>query len=363
MNKKIIFVITRGDTIGGAQTHLILLCKHLQTKNIDIKVIVGGANTILRNKLKSINIDTYEINHMKREISAMNDLLALFLLIKIFIREKPNLISAHSSKAGILSRLASFILKIPIVFTVHGWAFTEGVEENKRKLYINIEKFLAKITNKIIAVSDYDYQLAIKENVCNRDKIIMIHNGIDFTDYTKLKKESNILNLVMVARFDKPKDQLKLIKSVQNINGIKLHLIGDGPKVSDCISYVQLNNLNEKIVFLGYSDNVKSYLLDMDIFILISNYEGFPISTLEAMSVGLPIIISDVGGASESIINGDNGFAVQNDVESIAAAIIKLKNNDNLRDLMGLNSLKIVKEKFSSLKMTNETFDVFKSYF
>lgn len=359
--KKILFIITRGDIIGGAQSHLLIICKNFILKGVDVKVIVGGTNTILKKKLEEFNIQTIEIKHLKRDISLYNDFISLLKIIWFVFKYKPNLISSHSSKAGILSRFASFISKVPVVFTAHGWAFTEGVNENKRKKYIKIESFLAKITDKIIAVSNYDYNLAIKEKVCNFSKIHMIHNGIDTTSIIKIPNENTIVNLVMVARFDIPKDQLKLIKAVSELNNVNLFLIGDGPNLQECISFVNNNNLNNKITFMGYVDNVINFLIDMDIFILISNYEGFPISTIEAMSVGLPIIISNVGGASEAIVNGKNGFVVENNIYNIKNSILTLVNNIGLRKEMGKQSLLIFNENFTSKKMVDETFALFES--
>lgn len=357
----VVFIITRGDVIGGAQTHLLIMCKSFIEKGINVNVIVGGRNTILKTKLETFNIKTKEIKFLKRNISPFFDLLSLILIIFYLFKQKPDLVSAHSSKAGILSRLACFITKTTIVFTAHGWSFTEGVESSKRKLYIKIEKYLSLITDKIIAVSTYDYNLALKEGVCTFSKLEKVYNGIIEPSKIKLINKSSIVNIVMVARFDAPKDQLKLIKSIENIENALLYLIGDGPNLKKIEEYLFQNNLNNKVKLLGYVDNVLEVLTTMDIFVLISDYEGFPISTIEAMSVGLPVVISNVGGASEAVVNELNGFIVENRIQNINSALSILVKDRSLRESMGNNSLSLFKSKFSASTMVNDTLNIFNS--
>jgi glycosyltransferase involved in cell wall biosynthesis len=361
MNNKILFVITRGDIIGGAQSHLLILCEKLINENRDIAVIVGGKDTILKKRLDEMNILTKEINWLKRDISFLSDLISFLLLLKYFISIKPKLVSVHSSKVGLLARIASFFLRIPVVFTAHGWSFTEGVDSLKRRQYIKIETFLSSISSKIIVVSSYDYHLALKEKVCSSEKIILIHNGIIDTKMQRKFNETKTINIAMVARFDLPKDQLKLIKSVTGLANVKLHLVGDGPMLNQAKEFVNSNNLNAKVVFTGFVENVIELLTDMDIFALISNYEGFPMSTLEAMSVGLPIVISNVGGASEAVINGENGLLVNNDISSITKALQILSVDEKVRNRMGQRSRQFFLENFEASTMVSKTLNLFDS--
>ncbi|MEY4273280.1 MAG: hypothetical protein RL638_228 [Bacteroidota bacterium] len=358
---KICFVITRGDIIGGAQSHLLILCEKFVQNNLEVEVILGGRNTLLSQKLNELGIKTYEIESIRREISPWYDLLSLCVLIKILFRSKPSIVSAHSSKAGLLARIACYILSYPIIFTAHGWAFTEGVNPSKRKIYRQIEYFLAKVSSKIIAVSQYDFDLAINENVCSKEKIELIHNGIIDSNLLRKTKNSEFVRFVMVARFDIPKNHLLLIKAFSELNGVKLYLVGDGPLLNDSINYVRDKGLSEKVEFVGFIENVKEFLTTMDVFILISDYEGFPMSTLEAMSVGLPVVISNVGGATEAVFHGDNGFVVENDVSNIKSAIAQIASDNQLRLEMGVRSRQIFLENFEANIMVSKTLDLFRS--
>jgi glycosyltransferase involved in cell wall biosynthesis len=356
---RILFIITRGDVIGGAQSHLLIMCRGFIEKGVEVRVLLGGQNTILKRKLDQLNIVSKELKYLKREISFFNDFISLITITKYIIRFKPSLVSSHSSKSGILARVACLLSKTPNVFTAHGWSFTEGVSNYKRKIYIIIEKIMASITDKIIAVSNYDLNLALTENVCSITKIQLIYNGIIDPQVVKFDNNGVITNLVMVARFDKPKDQLKLINSIKDIDNVVLYLIGDGPNFYICEKFVTENNLTNKVKLVGYIDDVTNFLIKMDVFILISDYEGFPMSTIEAMSVGLPVIISNVGGASEAIIEGINGFIVENNEENIRSAICKLIEDKTLLVNMGRNSHHIYSKNFNSKLMVENTFKLF----
>ncbi len=362
---KILLIITRGDTIGGAQSHVITLCEGLLSQNFKVELIVGGEKSILSNILSAKGVVVHHVSSFHREINFIFDIISLLDIIKVIKSINPDIVSLHSSKAGFIGRLACKICKIPCVFTAHGWAFTEGVKSHKRYIFIIIEILLSKITNKVIAVSKYDFNLAIKYNVCLPPKLVQIYNGINFSNVIRTTRNSfDIIDLVMVARFDIPKDQLKLIKSIIPITNIRLNLIGDGPNLLECRKYVDDLGIQNKVIFHGFVSNVRDFIKNMDIFILISNYEGFPISTIEAMSVGMPIIISNVGGASEAVINGENGYLVDNqDLNTITNAVKNFTIDPQLIDKMGLKSRELYLNCFESKKMVDSTIITFKNAF
>lgn len=358
----IVIFITRGDTIGGAQSHTITLAENLVKNNFRVSFIVGGEKGILSNFLENKGYIVNNIKHFKRHISPFYDLISFFEISKILLKCKPDLLSIHSAKAGFIGRIICKLFKIPNVFTVHGWSFTDGIPSPKKQFYIFLEKILSSLSKKIIVVSDYDKKLAIKYRVCSENKLITIHNGIDSreSEYEQYKHSNPFCNVVMVARFEKPKLQKKLILAIKNIDNVHLHLLGDGPDLIVCRKIVEELNLSTKVTFYGHKDDVVNFLHTMDIFVLVSRYEAFPISTLEAMSVGLPILISNVGGTSESVVHGFNGYLLENnDSETIELFLQKLISDNELRRNMGINSRKLFHEKFTSEVMLHKTISVF----
>jgi glycosyltransferase involved in cell wall biosynthesis len=354
-------LITRGDTIGGAQSHIITLAENLLKRKYRVSFIVGGKAGVLTNYLINNGFIVYSVPALRRNINPIFDLISLFHIVQIIREIKPDFLSIHSTKAGIIGRIVCKFLKIPNVFTVHGWSFTEGIASPKKEFFIFFEKLLSKLSKKIIVVSDYDKKLAIKYGICDSEKLVTIHNGINIpVESKRIINNTGIINIVMVARFDTPKDQKSLILAIKNINYVHLHLLGDGPNLIDCKNLVEDLSLSRNVTFYGHMENVLQFLESMDVFVLISKYEAFPISTLEAMSVGLPILISNVGGTSESVFHGSNGFLLDNnDPIHIEKFLKDLVLNVKIRDEMGTNSKRIFYEKFTSDIMVNKTLSVF----
>ena len=340
---KICYIITKADEIGGAQIHIRDLSKNL-LKDGHIPVVITGEKGLLVDYLSEMGVEVYVVHDLQRAISVRRDLGALFKLSRLIKKIKPDLVSLHSSKAGVLGRIAC-ALNVRVVFTAHGWAFANGVAENEKRKYIKIERFFSKFSNKIITVSEQDKKLALKYKVATDHKQVVIHNGMyDLSvekDCNILDGENDVCNLVMVARFSEQKDHKTLFRALECLRNEKwhLHLIGKGPDLEDNIRIVESLNLSSRITFLGERNDVDEYLLKMDIFLLIANWEGFPRSILEAMRSYLPIIASDVGGVSEAIIDTENGYLIpRGDYKLLAERIKSLIRDTELRTSMGIKN-------------------------
>lgn len=360
---KILIIITRGDTIGGAQTHVASISKKFIENGHEVKVIFGGEMGPFADLLKVNNIPHFNVLSFSNKFSIIND-LKTYKNIKDIVEDfKPELISLHSTKAGILGRVIAKRVGLPVVLTVHGWSFTSGIPFYKRAVSTFVEKSLSFMVDKYILVSSYDSDIAKKLNFKN-SKLIVVHNGVeDFFDTSnEQKKTKTNLSIVMVARFDNQKNQKLLIDVCKDISEIELSFIGDGPLLDEMQSYT--NNLNSlcKINFLGLRFDVKKLLKEYDVFALISNWEGFPISTIEAMCVEMPVIVSDVGGAAECVEEGINGYVVRNnDKDYLRNAILELRDNKSLLEKYGKNSRKIFLARFNDQVMYDETQLIFRS--
>ena len=322
-NLKVIYVITLPD-LGGAQSHVLELMKNMPERGIDV-VLITGKNGWLTEQAALLNIKTYIISYLVRQISPWNDMRAIIKLKNIIKKEKPNVVHCHSSKAGILGRIAAKMCLVPSVFTVHGWAFTDGVSKKKRNIYRFIENIAGYITNEIICVSDYDKNLGIKMLPKHKNKMITIHNCIpDENQYIKNWDKNSIgdeLNVIVVARFSPQKKNIEILHVLKHLlaygKNIKITFVGDGPDLAKAQIEAERLNLCNKAIFLGSREDVLKLLPKYDVFLLLSNWEGFPISILEAMRAGLPVIASNVGGINESVKNGETGWLVNNDEEVI----------------------------------------------
>lgn len=319
-NKKVCYVITLPD-LGGAQSHVYEVMSGMKQYGYEAVLLVGKRGW-LTEKADELGIKTYVIESMVREISPMKDLRAIYEIRNTLLKEIPSLVHCHSSKAGIVGRIAARLCNIPSVFTAHGWAFTDGVQPGKRFVYRNIENLVGYITDKIICVSEYDLDLGRKYLPAHADKMTAIHNCIPdvipnlVRDWEKAQKHE-FLNCIVVARFSKPKRNIEILYIVRELldagKNIKVTFVGDGPDFNKAKMVADKLQLGESVIFLGARTDVAELLPKFDVFLLLSNWEGFPISIIEAMRAGLPVIASDVGGVEEAVKNGVNGYLVDAD--------------------------------------------------
>lgn len=357
---KILFIITRADTVGGAQVHVRDLAISLNQKGHQVLVITGvfgPYNTVLKNN----GVETIACDAFIQKISPFQDWQTLRFLIKTIRDFKPDIVSTHSSKAGILGRLACKLTNTPRIFTAHGWAFTEGVPEPSRSIYQLIEKLTEPLADKIICVSDRDRIIGINSGM-KPDKLLTVHNGMpEVSNELKANQDcSDAVKIVMVARFDKQKDHLTLIKAFQTISGAQLNLVGDGPNLEEIKNYVNQIGIAERVNFLGFRNNIAEILAQAHIFTLVSNWEGFPRTIIEAMRAGLPVVASDVGGVAEAVIDGSNGYLIpRGDVEVLRNRLQKLVKDEKLRREMGYLARQRYESEFTFQHMFEKTFDVY----
>lgn len=359
-NRTILYIITLPD-LGGAQVHLYEVISKLP-KNIIPYVIIGKKGW-LSEALKKININLYIISALVRQISPKNDIKAIWDVKKIIREIKPDIVHCHSSKAGCIGRVAAKFCNVSTVFTAHGWAFTEGVSPKKQYVYKNLEKMMAKWTRKIICVSEYDRQIALKVMPEYKNKLVTIHNGIPDKDIAFINQGTSV-NLVMIARFSPPKNQQVLIQALSRLckEGFNFNLtfVGDGPKFALVKQLAEDLNLNQSVEFLGARTDVEEILAKQDIFLLISNWEGFPISILEAMRQSLPVVASDVGGVGEAIEDRKTGFLIpRGDIDALVDCLKKMYEDKNLRDSVGHAGRICYEQKFTSEKMMQKILKVY----
>ena len=283
-------------------------------------------------------------------------------LIKEF---RPDIMACHSTAAGFIGRIAAKNSR-PTIYTAHGWSFETGTPWWRRLPAIMAEKYAAKFCQKIICVSKYTRDMGVKHRIADKDKFAVIYNGVEKI-LTQPQAENSIIKIIFVGRLSKQKDPELLVKAASGlspdlIKQIEVSIIGSGPKAG-LLSNLAGQNKNLRVKML---DNVSrgeavSLLKNSDIFVLSSNWEGFPYSILEAMGSGLPVIATDVGGISEAVDSSCGFLIKRGDVAGLKEALTKLIIDKNLRRNMGENGRRIAENKFSLQKMLTETENLYKS--
>jgi len=332
---------------------MLNLITELDPKQYEIYVI-SKPNGPLVDKLDYFGFNYIPVLSLRRNLSLW-DFIAFIKIYQICRKYRFDIVHTHSSKTGFIGRIAARLSGIPkIIHTVHGFPFHRFQPKIIQKFYIIMEKIAAKFCDKIIFVNSFERELAIEKKIVKTEKAITIFNGIKLPEIRKehFYDESDDHFLIgSVSRFSRQKNVINLIKVAikvcQKNNKIKFVFIGDGEDFSFCQKLVKNADLCNKITLEGWSNNVLERLIEFDIFLLFSRWEGLPISILEAISVGLPIITSDIKGNNE-LVSEKNGILINvDDVEKLEAVLVDLPNRIKELKKWGENSRKIIEQRFN----------------
>ncbi len=294
---RIAYIVTRADPIGGAQIHVRDLAAEVQAQGHFATVITSGSGPFI-DDLRAQHTPTIVLRHLTVPIDPARDLRALREIRAVLRDIQPDLLTAHSSKAGVLGRLAGRSLHIPVVLTVHGWSFTPGIPVVQAAVYRQIERLVGPLASRIITVSEFDRRLALDARIAAEDRVVMVHNGIpDVPPRLRADPARTPPRLVMVARFGAQKDHSTLLRALAGLldSPWELDLIGDGPLISDMKLLAATLGVAGRIRFLGQRTDVDQILARAQASLLVTNWEGFPLSILEAMRAGMPVVASSVG--------------------------------------------------------------------
>lgn len=347
---RIAFLVTRGDELGGAQVHVRDLSIALRTRGHSVAVLCGS-DRALGKTLPPHGIEVYNLPHLVRPIRPLADLRGLAEIRRALRRISPDILSTHSSKAGILGRLAGRSLGLTTMFTAHGWAFADGQPRLSRLLYGQIERWAAPLADQIVTVSEHDRIAAMGARIGRPEQVITIHNAMpDIDPALRAKPQSSPPTLISVARFGRQKDHATLLSALARILDLdwRLWLVGDGPTRPAMESLADRLRIAPRLTFLGERRDVPRLLSESHAFLLISNWEGFPRSILEAMRAGLPTIASDVGGVSEAVADGMTGFLTpRKDIDHLERRLRRLISEPALRDRLGRAARLRYEERFT----------------
>lgn len=324
---RILILITRADEIGGAQMHVHDLAYYLRNRGYDVLVAYGMKGKFVAD-LEKKQIETIYVPYLVRNISVIKDILAIQQFRKILKKFNPDVVSCHSTKAGLVGRIATYFENKKVIFTAHGWAFTDGVGILAKISFSIIERFLARITTATINVSNYDKNIAIRNKI--RCAHYVVHNCIADRSYKINKFDEDRVIISVVARFCAQKDHETFIRALGMLDkklNYEVNFIGSGD-TSEMKKLATECGVIDKVVFLGERKNVPELLDKTHIFCLPSNWEGFPISIIEAMRARCAIIASNVGGVNESTEHLNTGILVnKKDVKSWAYHLDYLISN------------------------------------
>ncbi len=360
MPERILYIITLSE-FGGAQTHLLQLLDRAGGERE--LCLATSATGPLTEAALSRGVRVFLVPSLGRAVSLRSDLQALKECINVICALRPALVHVHSSKAGLLGRLAAQLTHIPVIYTAHGWGFKPGVPLLRRLLVWLSEWLSAPFGDAIICVSRHDLQLAQRYRLGRRCPLYYIPNGLSPADSVAEPSRAAV-TIVMTARFQEPKDQALLLRAfaLTRHTDTHLQLIGSGPGLAAMQALAQQLAIAANVHFLGDREDVPALLEQAQLFVLASRYEGLPISILEAMRAGLPVIASSVGGIPELVEDGVTGLLVPGgDLQALTLALRRLLADGRLRRSMGQAGRLAFLTRFTSADVFNQTEAVYRA--
>lgn len=344
---KILFITTR-SCLGGAQSVVMNLANRL-CENNDVAVAAGiddGEDASILWSLLSPSVCQYKIKSLVKKISPSKDIKAACEIRRIYNEFKPDVVHLHSSKASVIGRMVLPANKI--IYTVHGF---DTIRVANRK-FLPIERILQYRCRFIVGVSNYDYKNLESERINNH--VSVIYNGLSVPIIDKEKEQTLFSNekknILSIARVSPPKRHDLFIQIAQQLPEYNFVWIGNLDPIE---------GTPDNCHFVGNIPNAGAYCNDADLFVLVSDYEGLPMTIIEAMSQGLPVISSNVGGVHEIVQNGVNGFVVPNEVNDFTDKIKTILENAELYSKMSQSSKSIYEKDLTVDNMVSKYFELY----
>lgn len=363
-NKKI-KILHIAQAAGGVDRYIQMLLRYLD-KNKFENILICSYDYEKGDYMKLV--DSFEQIVMERSIG-FSDLKAAFVVRKIIKKYKPDIIYAHSSKAGAIARMANIGIKNKCFYNPHGWAFNMRSSRWKLGIYVILERIMAKFCDKIICISDAEKKSALEKKICSIEKLQVIFNGIDIEAYDErnhnvlkreelgVPKEAFIIGMVGRLSPQKAPDTFIAVaeKIKRYIPSAYFIMVGDGEQKEEVEHYAEKHGFADSLLITGWVDNVVDYIELFDVAVLFSRWEGFGLVLPEYMMASKPIVATRVDAIPNIITDYKNGILVKvDDITEAYNAIIELYENSELRVNLIKQALEDVQYKFDVKRVAKE---------
>ncbi len=339
IKKNIAIVITRLD-LGGAQKVALYLAENLDRKKYNVHLIAGKGGKLDEEVLgfkfedKAQNSSHLKTSNLKltvnlweelvHPISPILDFLAVIKLISYFEKNKIDIVHTHSSKAGLLGRVAAHYADVPkIVHTVHGFPFHEYQNPIMHFIYVMLEKIAAKITTKLVSVGNDVTGYGLKKSVGTAEQYVMIRAAVDLKAFGGRRSEFGVkgkgrakflgqyglapdkFTVGMIGNLKKQKNPSGFIKvaaeAIKLDPDLQFIFAGGGDGMEDLVEMTRHYDIHDKVKFIGWVEKPEIFMASIDLFLLTSLWEGLPCTLAQAFAAGKPVVASDIGGNREFV--------------------------------------------------------------
>ncbi len=290
---------------------------------------------------KERGIEPIMIPELGRSLNPIRDIKTLWKVYQLIKQEKPDVVHTHAAKAGFVGRVAAWMAGVPvIVHTFHGHVFRGYFSPTKTRFFILLEQIAARMSDSIITLSDgLRRELAEEYHIARKGRITVLPLGLDLGGFTQMARKSGVFRKEHGIVVDAP-----LIGIVGRITPIKNHplflkaaveirkqlptarfvIVGDGEIRAEIEALVDELGLREAVIFTGWQKDLPHIYSDLDMLVISSVNEGTPVTVIEALAAGCPVVATAVGGVPDLLDHGKLGKLVNDQTpDSLATAIVK----------------------------------------
>jgi len=357
--------------VGGAQENTMYTAALLDKQRFHVELLSGPQTGSEGSLIEEVNLRGIPLTifpDLLRHVSPLHDLKALWNIKRFIQSGSYTIVHTHSSKAGILGRLAARLSKTPlIVHTVHGWSFHDYMSPMTRWIYILMERWIARFSDALVVVTERDIEKGLQAGIGRREQYRRIRSAIPLDEFDPrlvdrqaVRQELNLpadeVVIGNVGRFSTQKNPLDWVRVAGRVGQAcpqaRFLLVGDGPMRFQVEQALQQAGIAERTTLTGLRRDVPRMLAAMDIFLLTSLWEGLPRVIPQAMAMGLPVVANRADGVTEAIQDGSNGYLCSpGEIEQMAERCIELAHHPLTRQEMGCRGQAYALQEFDLRKM------------
>ncbi|GBL35710.1 D-inositol 3-phosphate glycosyltransferase [Filimonas sp.] len=372
--------------LGGPAFNVTYLTKFLEP-DFETKLLIGTKDDHEQDAdflTAQYGITPVEIPNMKRAINWTDDRAAYLQIKKIIQEYKPHIVHTHAAKPGAIGRLAASACNVPVILhTFHGHVFHSYFGKMKTNFFIQAERYLAKKTDRIIAISEQQKEeLTTQFNICAPEKMVVVPLGLDLEKFytgqeskrTRFRKQFQIhddeIAIGIIGRIVPIKNHALFIDAVKYLlertqQKIRIIIVGDGDQRESLFEQLKTYHIPynyfpedpqpKTVTFTSWLTGMDDVFAGIDIVALSSLNEGTPVSLIEAQAANKPIVTTDVGGVRDVVLDNETAFITPSgDAAAFADALLRLTEDASLRIYMGEKGCHLVKDKFDKSRLVND---------
>ena len=372
---RVLRVISRLN-IGGPAIHVALLSRPSSSDRFESLLVTGlenpGEGSML-DFVRQQGVEPIIIPELVADsLIGPRDLVALWKLVRVIRRYQPQIVDTHTAKAGFIGRLAGALTGVPVrVHTFHGHVLQGYYSTTKNAIFRRVERALARVSTRIIAVSDRVRHDLIEYGVAPSEKISVIPLGLELSPFLNcrtlrgsFKQELGLAETTLlvgiVSRIFAIKNHALFVDAAarvtKEIPNARFLIVGDGVLRVEMEERAKRLGLDGRMIFTGWRRDLPAIYADMAALVVSSNNEGTPFSAIEAMAASVPVVGTRVGGMPDLIRDGTTGLLVPpGNVEAMSAALVSLLRDPDRRHRMGEAARADVEQRFTVNRMLDET--------